>query len=126
MSALVVMRRFYLFMVGVFGWLVLLARSDAATNAETLVLRDEVAVVCRQVDRARGRVAASNAFGFTRSCLLVASDAAAYARTATVGHGHLPDHPERPVSCSASDQRRAQESRDSSAGPSAAPRSVSR
>jgi putative transposase len=35
----------YLFMVGVFGWLVLLARSDAAKDAETLVLRHEIAVL---------------------------------------------------------------------------------
>ena len=37
-----------------------------------------------------------------------------------------PSHPSRSASCSASDQRLAQELRDSSAGPSAAPRSVSR
>ena len=36
------------------------------------------------------------------------------------------DHPERSVSGRAADQRLAQESRDSSAGPSAVPRSVSR
>jgi hypothetical protein len=47
---LVLIRLVYLFMV-VFGWLTL-ARSDAAKDAEILVLRQEVAVLRRLVARA--------------------------------------------------------------------------
>jgi putative transposase len=43
----VLIRLFYVFMVCVFGWIALLAWSDAVKDAEIIVLRYEVAVLRR-------------------------------------------------------------------------------
>jgi hypothetical protein len=50
-ASLVLIRLIYLFMVRVSGWLVLMAGNDAVKDAETLVLRHEIAVLRRHIAR---------------------------------------------------------------------------
>jgi putative transposase len=49
------LRLLYLFMIQVFGWQVLLGRSETSKDAEIMILRHEVALLRRQVTRRPSR-----------------------------------------------------------------------
>ncbi len=53
LSVLMTLRFAHLAVLGVFGWLALLVRSDRAEHAELLILRHQVAVLQRQVGTLR-------------------------------------------------------------------------
>ena len=98
-------RLIYVVMVRVFGWLILLGRSDGAKDAEILVLRHEVAVLRRQV--ARPRLAWSDRALFAglarllpperRACRLVRpATLLAWHRRLIAEHWTYPNSPGRP------------------------------
>jgi hypothetical protein len=70
----------YLTMIKLFGWLALLARSDAAKDAEILVLRHEVTLLRRQVGCPRPDWASSMTAVQLAFIVSLALDACAFAR----------------------------------------------
>src|ERR1039458_7299851 len=91
----------YLIINRLFGWLVLLGRSEGRKEAEMLVLRHEVAVLRRQVPRPRlswsdpafGRVLPQELRGFR---LVTSATLRNWHRRLVASHWRFPNSPGRP------------------------------